>query len=215
MSNGERSAETPEQDFEVDAPQGASTEEQFSEDSSDEFLSEMEDGEVVDGELVDDENESTSSEADDLGAVRAERDEYLDALRRLQAEFDNYRKRTVRQQTDLLGRAAESLLERMLPVLDALDLAVAHGEEPDISAKVLSEALQQISALARGTLAKEGLERIDTAGVEFDPTVHDAVAHLPREEDDTESGVVVDEVLRPGYQLKGRVLRPAMVRVRG
>ncbi|HVB05716.1 MAG TPA: nucleotide exchange factor GrpE [Acidimicrobiales bacterium] len=154
-------------------------------------------------------------EASELDRAEAQRDEYLDALRRLQAEFDNYRKRTTRQQTELLGRAAESLIERFLPVLDALDLAITHGEDPESTASGLVQALQQINSLGRDVLAKEGLERIDEAGVPFDPTVHDAVAHLPHEEGEAAAGVTVDEVLRAGYQLKGRVLRPAMVRVRG
>lgn len=154
---------------------------------------------------------------DPLAALERERDEYLDALRRLQAEFDNYRKRVTRQQSELLERASESLLERLLPSLDALDLAtVHHGGEADGESAQLAAALGQIASLLRDTLAKEGLERIDEAEVAFDPTVHDAVAHDT--DDDVEGGphgVVVVEVLRPGYRLKGRVLRPAMVRVRG
>jgi molecular chaperone GrpE len=150
-----------------------------------------------------------------LDAIQLERDEYLDALRRLQAEFDNYRKRTARQQSELVDRATESLLERLLPLLDTLDLAVAHAApaedaEPDGQTAVLI----QIGTMMRDLLAKEGLDRIDEVGVEFDPTVHDAVAHVPA--DDTESVEhLIDDVLRPGYRLKGRVLRPAMVRVRG
>ncbi|HUZ19274.1 MAG TPA: nucleotide exchange factor GrpE [Acidimicrobiales bacterium] len=163
----------------------------------------------------------------DVEKLTAERDEYLDALRRLQAEFDNYRKRTVRQQTELLDRAAEGLLERLLPVLDAVDLALAHVGEPDSADEQakLSSAFVQIGTLLRDILAKEGLERIDEAGVPFDPTVHDAVAHLLADAletpdagaspDDEPGGAVVAEVLRAGYRLKGRVVRPAMVNVRG
>jgi molecular chaperone GrpE len=145
----------------------------------------------------------------------AERDEYLDALRRLQAEFDNFRKRTERQLADIRSRASESLLARLLPVLDAIDLALAHGAAEGEG----GEALVQVGGLLRDTLAKEGLERIDAIGVPFDPTMHDAVAHVPAEEDATDDaaggGAVVDEVLRAGYELQGRVLRPAMVKVRG
>ena len=112
--------------------------------------------------------------------VAAERDEYLDALQRLQADFDNFRKRSLRQQTDLLEHATEGLCVRLLPVLDALDLAIAHVRsqaEPSDSDK----ALEQIDALIRDILAREGIERIDSVGVEFDPTVHDAVGQLPAE----------------------------------
>lgn len=150
----------------------------------------------------------------DLGRVTAERDEYLDVVRRLQAEFENYRKRTVRQQTELLERAAEGLVERLLPVLDALDLALEHArstpEEDDV-------ALGRIAALVGDVLAKDGLTRIGEVGETFDPTVHEAVLHVPADEGDetTGQGPVVDEVLRAGYRLRGRVLRPAMVKVRG
>jgi molecular chaperone GrpE len=154
-------------------------------------------------------------EADPLVEALRQRDEYLDDLRRLQAEFDNYRKRMARQGEELTERAAAAVLERMLPVLDALDLARSHAGEPtDAVAAQLAEALGQIASLARDALAREGLDRIDEVGVAFDPSVHDAVAHDPSDEGD-QAGVVVAEVLRPGYRLKGRVVRPAMVRVRG
>jgi molecular chaperone GrpE len=154
-------------------------------------------------------------DADPLADALRQRDEYLDDLRRLQAEFDNYRKRMARQGEELTERAAAAVLERMLPVLDALDLARSHAGEPtDAIAAQLTAALGQIASLARDALAREGLDRIDEVGVAFDPSVHDAVAHDPSEEGD-QAGVVVAEVLRPGYRLKGRVVRPAMVRVRG
>jgi molecular chaperone GrpE len=153
--------------------------------------------------------------ADPLADALRERDEYLDNLRRLQAEFENYRKRVVRQSEEVGDRLTGAILERILPALDALDLARAHAGEPsDEIAKVLLDALGQISSLLRDALAKDGLDRIDEVGVEFDPAIHDAVAHEPVE-DDEQSGVVVAEVLRPGYRLKGRVIRPAMVKVRG
>ncbi|HTW97152.1 MAG TPA: nucleotide exchange factor GrpE [Acidimicrobiales bacterium] len=148
----------------------------------------------------------------------AERDEYLDALRRLQADFENFRKRTERQLDEVRSRASESLLERLLPVVDAFDYALAHLSEGSGEHEALT-ALVQVGGLLRDTLAKEGLERIDAVGVAFDPTVHDAVAHeAPAEGGGAGGGgggAVVDEVLRAGYLLKGRVLRPAMVKVRG
>ncbi len=161
---------------------------------------------------------------DALAELTAERDDYLDALRRLQAEFENFRKRTVRQQTDLLTRASEAVVERLFPVLDALDLAIAHVGEEEATAAHLRSALGQINSLLRDTLAQEGLERIDGVGVPFDPTIHDAVAHVPREVPEgpdeeagtpADDGVRVVEVMRAGYGLKGRVLRPTMVKVEG
>jgi len=112
--------------------------------------------------------------------LAAERDEYLDSLRRLQADFDNFRKRSMRQQTELLDHATEGLCVRLLPVLDALDLATAHlrGQAETNDA---GKALEQIDALLRDILAREGVEKIDAVGVPFDPTIHDAVGHVPAE----------------------------------
>ena len=148
--------------------------------------------------------------------ARRERDEYLDMLRRVQADFENYKKRMLRQQTDLLERAAEGLVGRLLPVLDAFELARAHLEA---EGSPEGKALLQAAALLSDTLAKEGLERLEGAGSDFDPTVHEAVEHEPAGDgeggDAPSPGPVVAEVLRPGYRYKGRVVRPAMVRVRG
>jgi len=159
---------------------------------------------------------------DVLGTVRRERDEYLDMLRRVQADFENYKKRMVRQQTDHLERAGAELVTKLLPVLDALDLARAHLG--DAVASPEGKALVAASGLLVDTLAKEGLERIDDPGAPFDPTMHEAVDHLPPDDRPGPSvqgepappdGPVVDGVLRAGYRWKGRVIRPAMVRVKG
>ena len=133
--------------------------------------------------------------------VARERDEYLDALRRLQADFENYKKRMMRQQTEHLERAAESLVLKLLPVFDTADLAIAHGGGEDV---------KQIWTALFDTLEKEGLERIDPVSQEFDPNEHDAVMHEPGD-----GAPEVVEVMRAGYRWKGRVLRPAMVKVRG
>jgi molecular chaperone GrpE len=138
-----------------------------------------------------------------------ERDEYLDALQRLQAEFENYRKRVAKSSEDAATRAAGGIVATLLPVLDAFDLALAHFEESDSDE---AAALVQARGLLLETLRKEGLERIDAVGVGFDPQVHDAVVHV---EGDGEGDQVIDEVLRAGYLWKGAVLRPAMVKVKG
>lgn len=167
---------------------------------------------VVEAELV--EQDVTAAE----DAVRRERDEYLDMLRRVQADFENYKKRMLRQQTDLLERAAEGLMVRLLPVLDAFDLARAHLEA---EASPESKALLQAAGLLSDTLSKEGLERLDDNGTPFDPTRHEAVEHQPAEpgasagEEAATQEPMVSEVLRPGYRYKGKVIRPAMVKVRG
>ena len=109
----------------------------------------------------------------------AQRDEYLDSLRRLQAEFENYRKRVAKQQSDQTARAALSLVDKLLPVLDTLDLAVTHLGDADSTD---GRALLAVSSQLRDVLAKEGLERIDPTGETFDPNAHEAVGHLPADE---------------------------------
>jgi molecular chaperone GrpE len=151
---------------------------------------------------VDDLVSADLAEVDPVMALTKERDDYRDALIRLQADFENYKKRMIKQQTDHLERAATALVDKLLPVLDTADLALAHGGGEDV---------KQISGALANVLEREGLERIDPVGERFDPTVHDAVAHEPS--DDSNQEVV--EVMRAGYRWKGRVLRPAMVKVRG
>ena len=140
--------------------------------------------------------------ADPIAQLTRERDEYKDALVRLQADFENYKKRILKQQTEHLERAAEALVDKLLPVLDTADLAMAHSG---------GEEVKQVTAALTAALEREGLERIDPLGSPFDPTLHDAVAHEPSDGGDQ----VVVEVMRAGYRWKGRVLRPALVKVRG
>ena len=135
-----------------------------------------------------------------VDAVAAQRDEYLESLQRLQAEFQNYRRRVAEQQEAASDKAAERLVELLLPVLDAVDLALGHGEA----------GVEPIGAALVDVLRKEGLERVDPGGEPFDPNEHDAVMH-----EDGDGPAEVIDVLRPGYRWKGRLLRPAMVKVKG
>jgi molecular chaperone GrpE len=154
-------------------------------------------------------DESVTSDGSELLTAAAQRDEYLNALQHLQADFENYRKRVARSSEDAAVRAAGSLVASLLPVLDAFDLAAAHfAATPSEEAT----ALNQSRALLLDTLQKQGLERLGDVGVPFDPQVHDAVAH---EEGEGGAEQMVDDVLRAGYRWKGSVLRPAMVRVKG
>ena len=141
----------------------------------------------------------------DHAQVVAERDEYLDALRRLQADFENYRKRVQRDSDAAADRAGEKLVNRLLPVLDTFELALAHEAEPDGSPM----ARMHDSLLT--ALEGEGLERVSPLGEAFDPNSAEAVMH----EDGDGGEAVVSEVLRAGYIWKGRVVRAAMVKVRG
>lgn len=155
---------------------------------------------------------AVAQEASHMESVARERDEYLLALQRTQADFENYRKRITRQQGEMTARAAADLVVKLLPVLDALDLAEAHfNESLDLTED--GKALRASRAMLMDILIKEGLERVDQRNIPFDPSVHDAVAHGEGEAGDTET--MVDEVLRSGYRWKGQPLRPAMVRVRG
>jgi molecular chaperone GrpE len=126
--------------------------------------------------------------------------DYLDDLRRLQAEFDNYKKRTIKEQTALVERATQRLIERLLPVLDDFDRALAHAGD-DGGAELVYKQLKEV-------LSQEGLEEIPALGRPFDPQVHEAIESI---EDESVSEPVCKEVYRTGYRLKGKVIRPAMV----
>ena len=155
-------------------------------------------------EQVEAAEDAVTGDIEDLAAVVAARDEYLDSLRRLQADFENYKKRIQRQQAELSERAAEKLVEKLLPTLDNFDLAMAHAEA--------DAGLEPVYRSLLGVLEGAGLQRLDPAGEPFDPNEHDAVLH---EEGGDSPAPEVIEVLRAGYRWKGRVLRPAMVKVKG
>jgi molecular chaperone GrpE len=158
-------------------------------------------------------NAQLAEQADPREVLARERDEYLFALQRTQADFENYRKRIARQQAEQSARASQNLVEKLLPVLDALDLAENHLREA-VDVGEGAKALHASRAMLIDILSREGLERLDQAEVPFDPSVHDAVA---RAEGDCGPGgeTMVEDVMRSGYRWKGQVLRPAMVRVRG
>jgi molecular chaperone GrpE len=152
---------------------------------------------------------------DPLSAMERERDEYLLALQRTQADFENYRKRVTRLQEEQAARASSDLVSKLLPVLDTLDLALAHQSGPNAESDD-AKALTASRSMLLNALSKEGLERVDEAGVPFDPAVHDAVSRTEHgSEDGTAGEVVIDQVLRSGYRWRGQVVRPAMVSVRG
>ena len=143
-------------------------------------------------------------EVDELTLVSRERDEYLDALQRLKAEFDNYRKRAARDQSDLVARASERLVKALLPVLDDLERALEAASEHE-EAK-LEEGVRLVHRPLADALAKEGLVEIETDGA-FDPHTQEALLTQPSEADE---GTVI-QVLQKGYRLGDRVLRPARV----
>jgi molecular chaperone GrpE len=155
-----------------------------------------------------DEHQVTEQQAEestpDVGALQAERDDLFDRLQRLAAEFDNFRKRSAREQAALIERANERLVKELLPVLDDLGRALEAAEEHE-GAK-LEEGVRLVHRSLADLLAKEGLSEIDTSGT-FDPHVHEALLSQPS---DADEGSVI-EVVQKGYMLGDRVLRPARV----
>lgn len=171
------------------------------------------DDEVVEGALLDSPPEPTEGAGggeavegisvetlvSDLERLAVEREQFLDAYRRTQADFENFRKQAQRRQEEQVHRLVGGLVERLLPVLDACDAAMAHG----------AAEVEPIASALLGALEKEGLVRIDPIGEPFDPTIADAVVHEPGDGGEH----IVAEVMRAGYSWQGRVLRPAMVKV--
>jgi molecular chaperone GrpE len=160
---------------------------------------------------VEEEPRDTASQAsseppeDELAKVTAERDEYLDLAQRVQADFENYRKRAAREQERLIAHAHERLVRELLPVLDDLERALAAAERHE-EAKLV-EGVELVEQALRKALAKEGLAEIATEGA-FDPHVHEAL--LTQARADAEPGSVL-EVVQKGYRLGDKVVRPARV----
>jgi molecular chaperone GrpE len=141
---------------------------------------------------------------DPLAEATRQRDEYLDALQRLKAEFDNYRKRVARDQQELAARAHERLMKELVPVLDDLERALEAATDHE-EAK-LEDGVRLVHRSLAGLLAREGLAEVPTEG-RFDPHVQEALLSQPSEE---EEGTII-QVLQKGYLLGDRVLRPARV----
>jgi molecular chaperone GrpE len=182
--------DTPEGD---DAPEGGDTER-----SADEFESEIE-------QLTDELGRPVDVGDVDVAALLAERDQFKDIALRLQADFDNYRKRAASQRSDEIERLTGKFAEALLPVLDACEAAFSHG----------ADGVEPIWSQLIGVLQRQGLEATNPEGKQFDPTEAEAVLHEPADPAQEPGHPIVSEVLRTGYKWKGRTLRPAMVKVRG
>jgi molecular chaperone GrpE len=145
--------------------------------------------------------------ADELRAAIAERDQYLDHLLRLKAEFENYRKRVQRDNEALVLRAGEGVIESLLPVVDNMQRALESAERHEEGQ--LIKGVELVSGQLRAVLEGHGLEEVPAEpGLPFDPNVHEAV--VAQDSDDYEEGMIT-AVLEPGYLLHGRLLRPARV----
>lgn len=145
----------------------------------------------------------------ELDKARADSAAHLDDLQRLKAEFDNYRKRTLKEQSHLIEIASAGLVARLISVLDHFELALTAAEESKDFESMLDGIRLVFSELTE-VLRGEGLEPILAQGEKFDPECHDAAMSDPGDGSGTH---VVEEVLRAGYRFKGRVIRPAMVKV--
>lgn len=144
----------------------------------------------------------------ELDEARRQADERYDQLLRLKAEFENTKQRLIREQTEIVERASLRVVERLLPVLDDLDRAIdaarAHeGAEPIV------RGIELVASALWNVLDAEGLERVEADGHAFDPQHHEATLSSPGPVDEP----TVLEVVRPGYRLKGRTIRPALVHV--
>ncbi len=144
-----------------------------------------------------------------LAKERAKSEEYCNQMLRLQADFENYRKRVNREREDLLKYRGEQIIIELLPVLDSFDIAL--NTQSDDSDKLL-EGIQMISKQLHEVLAREGVEIIATLGETFDPEIHEAV--MKEESEEHPENTVMME-LRRGYTYKGKVIRAAMVKVAG
>ena len=170
--------------------------------------SDQEHGEETDdssktGEITEEGNNSAVPNEISFAEILSERDEFLNLLQSVKAEFDNYQKQTKKRISETRTFARGEIVEKLLPVLDACDAAVLHGAEDVVAIrKALIDSLEN-----------EGLKLVGAVSEKFDPSIHEAVSHEPGNEDEEEQ--VVSEVLRQGYFWEGKILRPAMVKVRG
>lgn len=145
----------------------------------------------------------------ELVKVKAKAEDHYGQLQRLQADFDNYRKRTQKERTELIKYASERLVGELLPVLDNFDRAVSAAKvNPDFTS--FSQGVEMILRQMQTALSKEGLKAMDAVGQPFDPNLHEAVLRVASEEHP--ENTVVEE-LQKGYYLKEKVLRPCMVKV--
>ncbi|RFA36363.1 nucleotide exchange factor GrpE [Virgibacillus dokdonensis] len=161
----------------------------------------------------DDTDEANDSDADSelqskLKALQAEKEELYQKLLRVQAEYDNFKKRTVKEREAALKYQSQDLIQELLPALDNFERAL-QVEKTEATASII-DGISMVYKQIKDALASQGAEEITAVGEEFDPNVHHAVMQI--EAEDKPSNIVVEE-LQKGYKLKDRVIRPAMVKV--
>ncbi|WP_165492025.1 nucleotide exchange factor GrpE [Egibacter rhizosphaerae] len=166
-------------------------------------------GEAVDGEAAAGGADPDGEPVDELTRVAAERDEYLDLLRRERAEFENFRRRVQRERGEALDKGAEQLVGNLLSVLDNFGHVRLGAEEAED--QPLAKGVEMVYRELWAALSDAGLEEVPGVRAPFDPEHHEAMMQVEADEEVEEPYVA--EVLRPGYRFKGRVLRPASVSV--
>ena len=166
---------------------------------------------VEDDDLSEKENPQDGEDALKARLVEGEESEteLLNRLKYMQADFENYRKRTEKEMREIEDNSSERLVLRLLSVLDELDLAVKHARD-DAGGTELQEGIEMVRKNMYSALESVGLRRIDPVGKPFDPSKHEAVAKV--QGSSSGSDIVVEE-LRTGYTFRGHVIRPSMVKV--
>jgi molecular chaperone GrpE len=151
----------------------------------------------------------TADQLEELKSRAAKTDEYWDRLLRTTADFDNFKKRAARERTDAVQFANSSLLQKLLPVLDSFEMALAATQSAkDAQSASLQKGIAMVQSQLKSILNESGLEEIEATGKVFDPTQHEAVSQQDTME--VPDGSVVQQI-RKGYKLRERLLRPAAV----
>ncbi len=157
------------------------------------------------------ENENKTEELKKMiDRLEKEKEEITDSLKRIAAEYDNYRKRTAREKDDIYKNATASLLEAFLPVFDNMELAKENADDKKADKADLKKGIELIYRQFREVLDKLDIEEIECIGENFDPELHNAVMHVT---DDQYGENEVVEVLKKGYIFKDKVIRHSIVKV--
>ena len=172
-------------------------------------------GEPVNSEEINksqEENATTESEntehEDPLAKAEEKIEQLKDQLLRQAAEFDNYRKRTIKEKSELILNGGEKVISALLPIMDDLERAADNFEKTD-NRETLKEGVNLIISKLEKTLSGQGLQKIDAIGKEFDTDFHEAIALIPATED-SQKGLVID-CTQTGYTLNNKVIRHAKV----
>lgn len=146
---------------------------------------------------------------DALNAEQAKSKEYLDRLKYLQADFENYRRRVEKEFQEITQRSNEKLISNLLGIMDELEIALETGRNTENAGAIL-EGVEMIHKKLCATLEREGLTRIEAVGKPFDPNLHEILVKVPTK--DHEDGTVIEEV-RKGFMFKGKIMRPCVVKI--